>query len=77
MSSVRAQHWRATHTRARGGRMNVDDVEDLSLLEPISFKNKVDIQLLDQDAGYTGGDEDDLLGRFTVQAFQAGVARAP
>jgi hypothetical protein len=57
--------------------MNVDDVEDLSLLEPISFKNKVDIQLLDQDAGYTGGDEDDLLGRLTVQAFQAGVARAP
>ena len=52
--------------------MNVDDVKDLSQVEPISFDNKIDIQLWDRDASPTG-DEDDLLGKLTVQSFQAGV----
>ena len=53
------------------GRMNVDDVEDLTIIDPIDFKDNIRVELWDRDSGYVSGG-DDLLGSLTIMASQAG-----
>ena len=60
----------AGNKRVWSGRMGVDDVEDLTGVEPISFKNSIRVELWDRDSGYVLG-EDDPLGNVTIQAFQS------
>jgi hypothetical protein len=61
----------AGNKRIWSGRMAVNDFEDLTGLEPVSFKNSIRVELWDRDPGYTG--EDDKLGHLSIQAFQAGL----
>jgi hypothetical protein len=62
----------AGHKRVWSGRMGIDDVEDLTRVEPVSFKNIIKVELWDRDAGYVSGD-DDSLGNITIQEAIAGL----
>ncbi len=62
----------ADHKRVWDGRrMNINDVADLSGIDPISFKDSILIELWDRDAGYDP--DDDQIGRLNIQAFQSGL----
>ncbi|MFC1804041.1 hypothetical protein ACFL0D_08795 [Thermoproteota archaeon] len=52
--------------------MGINDVEDLTEVEPVSFKKSIKVELWDRDSGYVLG-EDDPLGNISIQAFQAGL----
>jgi hypothetical protein len=54
------------------GRMGINDVEDLTGINPVDFKDDLRVELWDRDAGYISG-KDDLLGSFTIQTLQAGL----
>jgi hypothetical protein len=61
----------ADYKRVWSGRMGMDEVVDLTSVEPISFKDRIRVELWDRDAGYVG--EDDRLGSLTIMAFQSGL----
>jgi hypothetical protein len=58
--------------RIWSGRMGMGDVKDLSVIDPIDFKDSMRVQLRERDAGYASG-TDDQLGSFTIKALQAGL----
>ena len=62
----------ANHKRVWGvKRMKSGDLEDLSGVEPITFDEKISVELWDKDPGYYPAD--DQIGRLNVQASQAGL----
>ena len=59
------------HKRVWGvKRMKANDVEDLSHLELIQFKESIRVELWDKDAGFFP--DDDQIGILNIQANQAG-----
>jgi len=62
----------AEHKRVWGvRRMKSGDLEDLSGVDTLKFKEKINVELWDKDAGFYP--DDDQIGRLTVQANQAGL----
>jgi hypothetical protein len=59
------------HKKVWNGRMGIGEVEDLSGVESIPFKETIRVELWDRDSGYVL-DRDDPLGNITIHASQIG-----
>jgi hypothetical protein len=63
---------RANHKQVWGvTRMKINEIKDLSDVEPITFNDDILVELWDKDAGYSP--EDDRLGKVTIVAGLAGT----
>ena len=58
--------------RIWSGRMGINDVEDLTRVNSVDFKDDLRVELWDRDAGYVSGG-DDKLGSLSIQESQAGL----
>ena len=52
--------------------MGINDVEDLTRVNSVDFKDDLRVELWDRDAGYASG-KDDPLGSLTIKVIQAGL----